>query len=151
MPLEPTINLVETEICFLHLLTITAGTDVIRVVNNDEPITSRGNVFDPYPFALALPVADGERQPELTLDIDNVDQRLVKAIRELLEPPKVLFELVLSNAPDVPERVIDFLRADFISYDAMGIQFKLRPDNILARKFPSSSYSPSRYRDLHFS
>jgi len=139
MALTPTINLPETNVAFLHLLTITAASDVIRVVNNDEPVVSRGQTFDPYPFSLALPVSDGEKQPELLLNIDNVDQRLVRAIRELLTPPTVLFEMVLSVSPDVP-----------ISYDAMSIQFRLRPNNILARKFPSSTYSPARYRDLHF-
>jgi hypothetical protein len=150
MALTPTINLPETNVAFLHLLTITAASDVIRVVNNDEPVVSRGQTFDPYPFSLALPVSDGEKQPELLLNIDNVDQRLVRAIRELLTPPTVLFEMVLSVSPDVPERAIDFLRADSINYDAMSIQFRLRPNNILARKFPSSTYSPARYRDLHF-
>jgi len=150
MALTPHINLPEIDVAFLHLLTITAQGDVIRVVNNNEEITSNGNVFQPYPLALSLPVDDGERQPELMLTIDNVDQRLVKAIRELLEPPLVKFEMVLSISPDTVEQTIDFLRADVVNYDAMQIQMRLRPQNIMGRRFPYSRYVPSEYPDLAF-
>ena len=148
MALTPTINLPETDVALLHLLTITASNDVIHLVNNNEQITSNGVTFDPYPFSLTLPISDGEKQAELMLQVDNVDQTLTQAIRELLDPPLIKLEMVLSNAPDVVERTIDFLRADFVSYDSMSVQFKLRPENIMGRKFPSSTYSPSRYPDL---
>ena len=150
MALTPTINLPETNVALLHLLTLTAQGDVIHLVNNSEPITSNGQVFDPYPFALTLPLSDGERQTELILQIDNVDQSLTKAIRELLTPPAVKLDMVLSNTPDTIEQTIDFLRADFVSYDSLSVQFRLRPDNIMGRKFPSSKYTPARYSDLFF-
>ena len=150
MALTPVINLPETNQALLHLLTITASTDIIHLVNNNEPITSNGQVYDPYPFALTLPMSDGERQVELILQIDNVDQTLTHAIRELLTPPIIKLEMVLSGSPDTVERTIDFLRADFISYDSMSVQFRLRPENIMGRKFPSSKYTPARYPDLFF-
>ena len=150
MALTPHINLPEIDVAFLHLLTITAQGDVIRLVNNNEDVVSRGDTFSAYPFMLALPVDDGERQPVLLLKIDNVDQRLVKAIRELLEPPLVKFEMVLSISPDTVEQTIDFLRADFVSYDAMQIQLRLRPQNVMGRRFPYSRYVPSEFPDLFF-
>ena len=148
MALAPAINLPEINIAFLHLLTITASKDVIHLVNNDEAITSNGVTFDPYPFSLTLPVSDGEKQSELRLRVDNVDQTLTQAIRELLSPPLVKLEMVLSNDPDTVERTIDFLRADFVNYDSMSVEFRLRPENIMGRKFPSSKYTPARYPDL---
>ena len=150
MALTPHINLPEIDVAFLHLLTIQAHGDTIRVVNNNEDVVSRGDTFLAYAFSLALPVDDGERQPELLLTIDNVDQRLVKAIRELLTPPTVKFEMVLSISPDTVERTIDFLRADFVGYDAMQIQLRLRPQNVMGRRFPYSRYTPSEYPDLAF-
>lgn len=150
MALAPTINLLETNAAILHLLTLTAGTDVMRFVNNNEAITSRGEVFQPYPFSLILPVADGERQQELELIIDNVDGRLTKAIRELITPPLFKFEMIISVTPDVVERTIDFLRAEFISYNSLSIDFRLRHDNIMGRKFPASKYTPARYPDLFY-
>ena len=150
MPLQPTINLPETSTAILHLLTITAQGDVIRVVNNNEPIVSNGETFEPYAFSLKLPMSDGEKQMELLLQIDNVDQSLTKAIRELLEPPTMKLDMILSTDPDTVERSIDFLRADFINYDSMSVQFRLRPDNMMGRKFPSSRYTPARYSDLFF-
>ena len=150
MALTPHINLPEIDVAFLHLLTITAQGDVIRLVNNNEDIVSRGDTFLAYAFALALPIDDGERQPELLLTVDNVDQRLVKAIRELLEPPLIKFEMALSISPDTVEQTIDFLRADFVNYDAMQIQLRLRPQNVMGRRFPYSRYVPSEYPDLAF-
>jgi len=150
MALQPTINLPEIDVAFWFLLTIKAAGDTIRLVNNYEDVVSRGETYMAYPFSLALPADTGEALPELTLTIDNVDQRLVKAIRELLEPPEITFEMVLSSAPDVVERTIDFLRADFVSYDAMGIQMRLRPTSIMARAFPSSKYTPGTHPDLAF-
>ena len=82
--------------------------------------------------------------------IDNVDQLLVEAIRELLDPPEIKFELVLSSNVNQVERTIDFLRADFISYDAMKIQMRLRVNNIMSRQFPYSRYNPANYPDLFF-
>ena len=150
MPLQPTVNLPEIDVAFWFLLTIRAAGDTIRVVNNYEDITSRGNTFIAYPFNLALPSDTGEAMPELMLTIDNVDQRLVKAIRELLTPPDITFEMVLSSAPNTVERTIDFLRADLITYDAMSIQMRLRPNSIMGRNFPVSKYTPGRYPDLAF-
>ena len=150
MALTPTINLPEVDVAFFFLLTVKAAGDTIRLVNNYEDIDSRGDTFMAYPFSLALPADTGEALPELLLTIDNVDQRLMKAIRELLEPPEITFEMVLSSAPNVVERTIDFLRADFVSYDAMGIQMRLRPNNIMGRNFPSSKYLPGTYPDLAF-
>ena len=150
MALQPAVNLPEIDTAFWFLLTIKAGGDTIRVVNNYEDVTSRGNTFMAYPFSLALPSDTGEALPELQLTIDNVDQLLVKAVRGLLEPPEITFEMVLSSAPDVVERTIDFLRADYIGYDALSIQMRLRPNSIMGRNFPSSKYTPGRYPDLAF-
>ena len=63
MALTPHINLPEIDVAFLHLLTITAQGDVIRLVNNNEDIVSRGDTFSAYPFMLALPVDDGINKP----------------------------------------------------------------------------------------
>ena len=150
MALTPTINLPEVDVAFWFLLTIKAKSDTIRVVNNWEEVVSRGDTFMPYAFSLALPADTGEALPELLLTIDNVDRALVKAIRELLEPPEITFEMVLSSSPDTVETTIDFLRADFVSYDAMAIQMRLRPNNIMGRQWPHSKYTPGRYPDLFF-
>lgn len=150
MALTPTVNLPEINVAFWFLLTIKSQDDVIRVVNNAENVYSRGEEFIAYPFSLSLPIDDGDSLPELTLVIDNVDQLLVEAIRELLDPPEIKFELVLSSNVNQVERTIDFLRADFISYDAMKIQMRLRVNNIMSRQFPYSRYNPANYPDLFF-
>lgn len=150
MPLTPFVNQSSTNEAIFVLLTFTSPTGVIRVVNNNEDITSRGNVFTAYPFNIVLDTDDGESQPEISLAIDNVDLMLITAIRGLLEPPTIKLELILSSTPDIVEKTIDYLHLDSVQYDAMTIQAKMRPINILQRKFPSSSYTASRFMDLFY-
>ena len=152
MALTPAINQPNTNEAFLFLLTITPadGGAPIRVVNDLEDITSRGEVFTAYPFALSLPPDTGDKQHELTLTIDNVDQAITEEVRRLEDPPSVKVELVLSGSPDTVEKTVDFLRMDTVEYNALQVSAKLRPENMMARQFPSATYNPVEFRDLFF-
>ncbi len=150
MALLPVVNQSSTNQAFLFLLTFTTPGSVIRVVNNNEDIVSRGETYTAYPFNIVLDADTGEKQPEIKLTIDNVDQYLVEMIRGLLDPPAIKLELILSGSPDTVEKTIDYLRLGNVNYDAMSIQAIMRPINILQRKFPSTSYTASRFADLFF-
>ncbi len=80
MALSPEMYDVTTDAAFFVLLTITSadGSDVSRLVNNNEPVTSRGEVFEPYPFSIVMPIDDPDQQPQATLNIDNVDLRIIR-------------------------------------------------------------------------
>ena len=152
MALEPTVYLTTTDVAFFVLLTITppAGsiTPVIRVVNNNEDVVSRGDTYMAFPFEFKLPVDDGERQPAIQVMAANSSQDFIEAVRSMLEPPTVKLELISSLDPDMPEKVIDFLRLDSVTYDAMSITFSLQPINILARNFPNTTYNAVEFPDL---
>ena len=150
MSLEPTVNVSTSSDALLYLLTWTGKDGTTRVVNNLEDVTSRGQVFQAYPFSLNLQVDDGEKVPEIQIVIDNVDERLTTGIRGFLEAPTVKIELISSAQPDVIEKTIDFLRMESVTYDAMSIQAKLVSHNMLAKKFPAEVYDGTSYPDLMF-
>ena len=150
MPLQPFVNQSSTNEAIFVLLTFITPSETIRVVNNNEDVISRGDTFIAYPFTIVLDTDDGESQPEISLTIDNVDLMLMTAIRGILEPPRIKLELVLSSTPDIVEKTIDYLHLDSVQYDALTIQARMRPINILQRKFPVDHYTASRFMDLFY-
>jgi len=140
-----------TDAAFFFLLTVwTPGDPEIHLVNNLEPVTSRGITFEPYPFSLTLPNDDTTKTPTVTLTIDNVDRRLIELIRGLPTAPNVKVELVTNKFPDLVEREIDYLKVRTVDYDAFRITFTLEIQNVMARQFPAGSYDPVQFSDLFY-
>jgi hypothetical protein len=155
MPISPQnaryIYAPSTDAAFWFLLTVwTPGDPEIRLVNNLEPVVSRGLTFEPYPFSLVLPNDDSTKTPTVTITIDNVDRRLVELIRGLPTAPNVKVELITSKFPDLVEREIDYLKVRNVEYNAMSIQFTLEIQNVMARQFPAGSYDPVQFSDLFY-
>ena len=150
MALKPAIYQTSTNEAFLWLLTIKTSKETLRLVNNMEDIVSRNDKFTAYPFNISLPVEDGSKQLSLALNIDNVDQVLIEAIRGFLEPPVMTLELVLSSDFDTVEKRIDFLRLSNVEYDQLQITGQLKPNNVLGNAFPATSYDPSQFPALFY-
>jgi len=138
-----------SNVAWLVLLTITA-TDLppLRVVNNSEPITSRGNVFEPYPFAVTLPSDDSDQMPTVTLSISNLDAAIVQFVRGQRDAPAVAVELVTSAFPDIVEKSLTFLKLVTVTYDAMTLQGRLDVDDFLTQRFPAEAYVPPLFPGL---
>jgi len=150
MALNTTIHQRTSETYYLFLLTITTPDEVIRVVNNVEDVVSRGNTYTAYPFQINLPTETGDKHPTITLNFDNVDKHLVKAIRKFEKPPTAEIELITSTNPDVVEKKVEFLKVASVDYDAIQITATLQADNMLARKFPHGTYNSVEFPDLYF-
>ncbi len=136
-------------VAWLFLLTIkTKGNAPLRLVNNNEPITSRGNVYEPFPFALVLPEDTGDQLPKVSLSISNISGEIIKAIREQQDPPEISCELISSAYPDVVEKTLDFLQLRTVSYDAITITGQLEVVNVLTKGFPGESYDPVHFPGL---
>lgn len=155
MPISPVtariINASSTDAAFLYLLTITPyGEEPIYLVNNLEPVTSRGITYQPYPFSMILPADDSSRIPAVTITIDNVDKLLIEAIRGQLRPPSIKLELITTMDPDNPEKVLDFLELRDVTYDAMTIQGTLAVANIMSQSWPKERYDPVSFPDIFY-
>jgi hypothetical protein len=148
----PAINASATNTAFFFLLTIEppSGTPPIYLVNNTQPVTSNGITYQPYPFSTTLPMDTGDKIPSIQLTIDNVDQSLTNAIRELEEAPNIRLQLVTSDFPDLVEKDLNFLRLRNVNYDAMTITGVLEVASIWARKFPSERVDPVAFPALFY-
>jgi hypothetical protein len=145
----PAIQSVSSDIVLLALLTFTLpGQPTLRVVNNTEDVTSRGNIFTAYPFTLSLPADDGDSLPSLSIQISNVSQELVEYLRLLPEPPVVLLEVVSNVDFNVVEKAVGFLKLSSVNYDALTITLAMQLDNFLARRFPKEDYIPATFPAL---
>lgn len=138
----------ETEEVFLVLLTIEGPGYLGRFVNNNQDVTSSGRTFLAYPFDIALPVEDDERQPEATIRIDNVAGEILDAIRALDDAPYVTIELVRAAAPDAALITVNMLRLRSIEVSAAVIQGRLAIDNVLFQQYPAGQYTPAEWPGL---
>jgi hypothetical protein len=132
----------------LHIWRSGDEVNALHVVNNSEPVVSRGTTFEPYPFTVELPADDSESAPSVTLVISNLDAAIVEFIRGQAVAPNIWIELVTSAYPDVVEKALTFLRLVSVTYDAMVITGRLDVDDFLSQRFPAESYVPSLFPAL---
>src|SRR5262245_22482677 len=137
----------------LWLLTITHPTlsVPIRFVNNMVNVVSRGETFLACAFSPRLPDDIEDRLPELDIEIDNVDRRIVEAVQTLPSiGPTSQFkaEIVWSTALDTPE--ISFtLKLRRASWDALTVKASLSGNDELAEAFPGKSFTPAGFPGLY--
>jgi hypothetical protein len=145
----PSLLTTSTDVVWMYLLTITANNrPALYLVNNNEPITSRGIEYLPYPFSLVLPEDFGDKLPQVRISIDNISLEIVDFIRSEINPPKIKVELITSAYPDIVEKSLDFLQLRDVTYDAMAITGTLEVINVLSARFPAEDYDPTRYPAL---
>jgi hypothetical protein len=134
---------------WLVLLTMTHAslTAPIRVVNNNEDITSRGNVFQAFPFDIELPGEDPDSPSRARLRIDNVDRTVVNSIRSIDTPPQVMLEVILASQPGTVEVAFSGLTLREVDYDASSVSGDLVFESIFSEPI-SATMTPSRFPGL---
>jgi hypothetical protein len=153
MPLINRVNDMQGQVAYLFLMTITdpESKTVINVVNNLEPVISRGFRYDAFPFEITLPPDTGTAPAGIKVQTVNVGAELMQILRGTLDPPRVKLELVLSDAPDVVEKTIDFMVLRNLEYDVNSVSFDLTSSSIFARKTCTGVYSQNEFPGLLFS
>lgn len=119
--------------------------ETIRLVNNLEKITSRGQEFQPLAFQITLPGDDGESVPTVGITLDNVDLGLMREFRMITDSPSIKLELIFASFPDVVEMEVNDLKLDNVTYDSGQIKGTLTFDNLLNTKIPSDTYTPKDF------
>lgn len=140
----------ETGDAFLVLLTLSHASlaEPIRVTSDAVDTLSRGDSFIAFPFEISLPDDEDRRPPRARLVIDNIDRRIVQAVRSLSSAPSVLIEIVRAADPDTVEaRFVDFKLAN-VTYDSSVVEGDLTVEDFTAEPFPSASFSPSLFPGL---
>lgn len=130
---------------WLVLLTISHASLAapIRVVHNNENITSRGNEFTAYAFQFIMPGQGGDGPGEAQLSIDNTDRVIVETIRLITDAPDVLVEVILADTPDVVEISLPPLKLRDVTYNASTVTGFLRFEDLVTEPV-SETITPSR-------
>ena len=140
----------ETEEVWLLLLTFEHDDldEPIRVVNNNENITSDGNVYHAVSFDIVLPIDSADRPPLPRLVVDNVSRELIESLREISSPPTVTIQIIRAADPDTVELTWqDFVLRD-AKWDELRITGTLTQDDIATESFPADIFSPAQFRGL---
>jgi hypothetical protein len=75
----------------------------VRLTSNPEVTTSHGSTFLPFPFRLSRPDELEEGTGRGRIVVDNVDRRIMVALRSIETEPTVTIETVRVDDPDVDE------------------------------------------------
>jgi hypothetical protein len=127
----------------------------LRLCNNGVNVQStRGVVGGSSYTYLACPIQptisdDSEdRPPQAKLTMDNIDRRLVAAVRGITSPLTVTMELVKISDPNTVEaRFTDFTLKE-VSYNALTIEGTLTLEGLFSEPAIGFSYTPSYFPGL---
>lgn len=146
----------ETGEVFLVCLTISHPTleAPYYLVNDYNPLTRTVGgepvEFTPFAFDVSMPAEQDDQLPQPTLTIDNIDNEILRAIRNIPgERPKIRMELILASQPDTVEAgPFDFsiLSNNYSDASIQGmVGFE---DDLLNTAFPGDTFTPTNSKGL---
>lgn len=134
---------------FLPLITLShPDFDDIRLVNNNEAVTSNGLVYQAYPFKITLPPDDGESTREVSINFDNVGLDLIPLFRTVTDSIEVKIEFVLASLPDEVQISFQELKIQSVNYSNANISARLYLDSFLNTALSSEVYTPTAFPGL---
>ncbi|WP_290738431.1 hypothetical protein [Haliea sp.] len=98
-------------------------------VNNWQPITSNGQVYQAAAFKMSLGSDESDNMPDVTLTFDSGDRQVINELRIFNEAPDVYLSVVVAERPDVVELPeIEFRAKEWTVKDsAVTIQLESEP------------------------
>ncbi len=109
--------------------------DAICIVPNTESVTHQGDVYDPLAFEIGLPDEEAEGVPVLSWRADNVDRRLVEALRSVNGVVSARVVWVLASTPNDIEIGPLNVEMRAAQYNATEISGTLGVEPILETQF----------------
>lgn len=139
----------ETGEVWLVLCTITHPSlpTPLRFVNDMQSLTSRGNLYQAFPFEVEFPEEDVDSAGEARIVLDNIDQSIVKAIRAMSGAPEITLEVVLASNPDQVEAQFPGMALRDARYDVARVTGTLRFEDITTEPI-SVEMTPQRFPGL---
>ena len=137
----------ETADVWLVLLTIshTNISPSIRVVNNTENVTSRGNLFTAFPFDITLPDNREDAPPRARLVIDNTSREIAEAVRAITSPPSVNIEIIRAADPDTVETTFPYFSMRNIKWDSGKVSADLTLEDFTNEPYPGLTFTPAYF------
>jgi hypothetical protein len=142
----------ETEQVFLHLLTIeVSGGAVLRFVDNNQNITSRGDIFNAAGFSIILPEQTDNTPRPCRLAIDNTDLAIFQTIKQAVgRDVTATVCVIMASTPDVYERGPLKYRLRNVRATKETIEGEVYDFYLLDRKFPKDTYAPEDFEGMFF-
>ncbi len=140
----------ETDTVWMILLTIDHPdlVDPVRVVANTQGVVSRSETFVAFPFRINIPGENENTPPTITLQIDNVDRRIVQAVRILASNPTVTMEVITDADFDIVEVGPFEFSLRNARYTADVVEGDLTFEPILNEQWPSKTFTPPNFPGL---
>lgn len=141
----------ETDDAIIPLVTIEhpGMEDTLRAALNGVDIVSRGNTFYAYPFDIIVPDDSGDRPPQASLTIDNIDRRITEIIESTIEPCTISIEIIRSSDPETVEAAWYGLSLKEVKYNQLTISGNLLYEDFVRESYPSGSFSPAYFPGMY--
>ena len=142
----------ETEKVFLHLITIeVSGGALLRFVDNNQNIVSRGNTYTATGFTIILPEQSNDAPRPCRLAIDNTDLAIYQHIKQAAGlTVTVSVCVIMADTPDVYERgPLKYLLRN-VQATKETISGELYDFYLSDRRFPKDAYAPEDFQGLFF-
>jgi hypothetical protein len=143
----------ETEKVFLHLLTIEVKGHgpVLRFVDNNQHITSRGEEFFAAGFTIKLPEQTGDAPSPCRLVIDNTDLLIYQEIKKAVgKDIAVTVCVIMADTPDVYERGPLKYRLRNVRANKDTVEGEVYDLYLTDRRFPKDTYTPEDFEGMFF-
>lgn len=116
--------------------------DAICIVSNWEPVTHQSDIYEPMAFLLSLPDEKAKGVPVMQWAADNVDRRLVEALRTVSGAVSARIVWVLASSPEHIEIGPFEVEMHAAQYDAQQISGTLGIEPILDTQFGHMVMNP---------
>ena len=124
------------------------GFSDIPLVNNFEDIQVQGVTYSAFPFNIILPNESRDKPPEARIRIDNLDPKIIQAVRTLQGKPNFELAIRLASTPDIVEVGPITLSSASAEWDDNWIELTLSSKNLLNEPWPSRNFSPVKFPGL---
>ena len=129
---------------FLECLTI-EHPDIsdILLVNDNQDLTRSAGTFIAFPFTARLHARADDRTIDAEIVCDNVDQRIVQALRGISNGATVTYEVVLRSTPNVVEQGPLLFKFDGMVADMATVSVRISYGlGFLNEAFPKDYFAP---------
>ena len=117
-------------------------------VNDNQDITSNGQLFTAFPFQFTLPNDTDDEIPELSITISNIGLELIDDLSSNTKGIEADIHIVFASNPDFIELPVENMNLKAVTYDQKFITMTLGYDDILNTQIPSQTYSAKDYPGL---
>jgi len=143
-------NAQETADGLMVLVTITNSDlpEPILLNTSGANVLSRGATFLACPMQVSISDDSPDRPPQAKLSLDNIDRRLVAAVRGIRSPLLVMLELVRLSEPNIVEAAFTDFEMKEVTYNTLTIEGTLTLEGLFSEPVIGFSFAPSYFPGL---